>query len=92
MHVHGQRRRAVSHRQPLLCEDEVAERGAPAAELLGDGEREIAALSQVLVVLGGEGVIAVVSGGALGERVGEPAGQVDDVLLPGCERSPHQIL
>jgi hypothetical protein len=92
VHVDCEGSRAVALREALLGEHELVEVGAPAPELLRDRQRQVPALAKVLVVLEGESVLAVEGGRALGERVRETPGQIDDLTLPIGEDVLHALL
>ena len=90
MHRDRQRRRSAAHRQALLGEEHLPEVGAPAAELLRDRQAQVARGAHVGVVLERERRLAVVLGRSRGERVGQAAGELDEVLLTGVEPLSHR--
>ena len=90
VHRDRQRRRSAAHRQTLLGEEHLPEVGAPAAELLRDRQAQVARGTHVGVVLERERRLAVVLGRSRGERVGQAAGELDEVLLTGVEPLSHR--
>jgi hypothetical protein len=88
VHVEGERGRGVALRQLLRDQAVGLQVGAEAAAGLGHAEPQEAGLAQVVVVLDGEARLAVERRGARREALeGEPAGLIDQLLLP-CRR-PH---
>ena len=81
MHVEGERGGAVTRGERLLHTHELGERKLVAAVRTGHGELQETGLAEVGEILVGEGALAVVAGGALGEALGQRGGKGEPIAL-----------